>query len=219
MFHHLAHLDQVTISKHDRIKRGQLIGYVGTTGASTAPHLHYEVTKEKPASWTQYTAGMTRDEVAERYTDPERYIDASKHIPAKYDRFTGYAYLQKINGKNQYHPGVDINSGKDGWADFRQPVLAPVDGNIIFLDTDGSNGGWGNHFWIEEFETAIDEEFAKSLAREKLGFYLQVEEHGELWIVDEDGKREYVAPENLMSWLREHAVGISNADLDKVPKK
>lgn len=38
-----AHLSRYIVFKGDRIKRGQLIGYVGNTGISTAPHLHYEV--------------------------------------------------------------------------------------------------------------------------------------------------------------------------------
>jgi len=41
-----AHLSGFEVRKGQRIKRGELIGYVGNTGQSTAPHLHYEVRKD-----------------------------------------------------------------------------------------------------------------------------------------------------------------------------
>jgi hypothetical protein len=38
-----AHLSTFAVTVGERVKRGQLIGYVGNTGYSVAPHLHYEV--------------------------------------------------------------------------------------------------------------------------------------------------------------------------------
>jgi murein DD-endopeptidase MepM/ murein hydrolase activator NlpD len=38
-----GHLASFNIKEGDRVKRFQVIGYVGNTGRSSAPHLHYEV--------------------------------------------------------------------------------------------------------------------------------------------------------------------------------
>jgi murein DD-endopeptidase MepM/ murein hydrolase activator NlpD len=38
-----AHMHDFAVRQGQNIKRGELIGYVGDTGLSTAPHLHYEV--------------------------------------------------------------------------------------------------------------------------------------------------------------------------------
>lgn len=40
-----AHMHDFAVKEGDMVKRGQVIGYVGNTGTSTAPHLHYEVIK------------------------------------------------------------------------------------------------------------------------------------------------------------------------------
>ncbi len=40
-----AHLSRFAVKVRQKITRGMLIGYVGNTGKSTGPHLHYEVRK------------------------------------------------------------------------------------------------------------------------------------------------------------------------------
>lgn len=40
-----AHMTQYIVRRGEKVKRGQVIGYVGNTGTSVAPHLHYEVIK------------------------------------------------------------------------------------------------------------------------------------------------------------------------------
>lgn len=59
-----AHMNRFNVRKGQKVKRGDVIGFVGTTGLSTAPHLHYEVAlngkKVDPANY--YFNDLTPDE-------------------------------------------------------------------------------------------------------------------------------------------------------------
>jgi hypothetical protein len=53
----LLHLDSIVVKKGDKVSTGQLIGYSGNTGLSTAPHLHLEFV----AGVDPVQAGVSRD--------------------------------------------------------------------------------------------------------------------------------------------------------------
>lgn len=41
-----AHMSRYNVKKGQKVKRGDIIGFVGSTGRSVAPHLHYEIFKD-----------------------------------------------------------------------------------------------------------------------------------------------------------------------------
>ncbi|GIV27437.1 MAG: peptidase [Bacteroidia bacterium] len=61
-----GHLSKVVVRMGEKVKRGQLIGYVGSTGLSTAPHLHYEVIKnnEKVNPINYMFSGLSEEDYA-----------------------------------------------------------------------------------------------------------------------------------------------------------
>jgi len=65
-----AHMSRVAVRPGQKVRRGQIIGYVGNTGTSTGPHLHYEVMKN----------GEKVDPSFYFYSDitPEQYEDMLK---------------------------------------------------------------------------------------------------------------------------------------------
>ena len=43
MFSGYAHLSAFAVAEGQEVQKGQLIGFVGNSGLSTAPHLHWEI--------------------------------------------------------------------------------------------------------------------------------------------------------------------------------
>jgi len=58
-----GHLSKREVNKGDTVKKGQLIGLVGSTGMSTGPHLHFEIRKTEDGSQVDPKPYLTGSEL------------------------------------------------------------------------------------------------------------------------------------------------------------
>ena len=63
-----GHMSRFAVSTGMTVRRGQVIGYVGSTGLSTGPHLHYEV----------YRGGQTVDPLSVRMAVRRQVVDTTQ---------------------------------------------------------------------------------------------------------------------------------------------
>ncbi|MCT4671674.1 MAG: peptidoglycan DD-metalloendopeptidase family protein [Prolixibacteraceae bacterium] len=75
-----AHMSKFNVKQGQKVHRGDVIGFVGSTGKSTGPHLHYEVHKNKRAVNPQNF--YFQDLTAEEY---EKMIEYSSNMGQSFD--------------------------------------------------------------------------------------------------------------------------------------
>jgi murein DD-endopeptidase MepM/ murein hydrolase activator NlpD len=79
-----AHNRQNRVQLGQKVKRGEIIGYVGSTGNSTGPHVHYEIWKYGQA------------------LNPSTYIQEDiRHVSQEYGK-TGVVYRGRVNFQGGY---------------------------------------------------------------------------------------------------------------------
>ncbi|HAH23382.1 MAG TPA: peptidase M23 [Prolixibacteraceae bacterium] len=75
-----GHMSGFNVKVGDRVKRGSIIGFVGSTGSSTGPHVHYEVHKNGTPVNPQYY--YFKDLNAQEY---EKMVTISSNIGQTFD--------------------------------------------------------------------------------------------------------------------------------------
>ena len=115
-----GHLSKREVQKGDKVKRGELIGLVGSTGQSTGPHLHFEIRKTenggqidpKPyLNGSELNSTILADKEGDEKTDTgtEKEPETEKETDRKPKNTSLTGALLKYIGFNENHNISDKN--------------------------------------------------------------------------------------------------------------
>lgn len=72
-----CHLNRLQ-GRTGHVKQGDVLCYIGTTGNSTGPHLHFDVLKKEPGDWLRYA--RSKAELDEYFLDPALFFKEQMEV-------------------------------------------------------------------------------------------------------------------------------------------
>lgn len=158
-----GHVDKIIVKVGDTVKCGQLIAKNGTGNGQWYAHCHADGLKYKPAKWTEYCIGKSKEWVKDHYSDISEYaktiMPTFHHLGLGWLEYWDYdTQSKKTVGARKpcFHPGLDLNGVGSGNADLNDPIHSACDGVVVYIYSGtGSNEGWGDMIVIEEKKEEI----------------------------------------------------------------
>ncbi len=140
-----AHLNAFNVTEGQKVEQGDVIGYVGSTGGSTAPHLHFEIRQNDKAINPASLLGIVS---ANKEVEIENDIFSAPIAPAELIKTSsGYGMrVHPISKKKMMHNGVDYV------AKLNTNILAIGDGVVRTVDHDFVEGKGHGRFVIVDHE-------------------------------------------------------------------
>lgn len=96
----------VTVKKGEKVKAGQVLGYMGTTGNSTGRHLHFDISKLGNISGGRYISSQNRT-----YFDPKPYLKGTKTIDGTGTSTPAASAITKKTGTYTVTADVNVRAG------------------------------------------------------------------------------------------------------------
>ncbi len=132
-----CHLSSYSVKVGQRVKRGQRIGTMGTTGSSTGIHLHFGLSTRYPVKWS--SVGTANGS----FINPTSYLSSSKN---NNNTSSGGTYKVVTNIKG-YANAANAKSRKNGKSTIKAGtyhVFNRSNGMINVSNTPGAPGSWIN---------------------------------------------------------------------------